>query len=103
MADRLFCLLVRLSSQEPPNSSPTYSVFTAGRLVLDLDLLCLCVGLRCKSLLTGLALASLEVMMCGRKQPGSIFLLKRQVLTGIHAKTAAAISKLAHSLDTAAV
>lgn len=94
MADRLFCLLVRLSAQEPPNSSPRYSVCTAGHLALDLDLLCLGVGLRCKSLLTGLALASLEVMMCGRKQPGSIFLLKCQILTGIHTKTATAQSTL---------
>lgn len=77
-------------------SSPRYSVFTAG--CLPLDLLCLCVGLRCKSLLTGLALASLEVMVCGRKQPGSIFLLKHQVFTGIHAKSATAKPKLAHSL-----
>lgn len=92
MADRLFCLLVRLSAQEPPNSSPRYSVCTAGHLALDLDLLCLGVGLRYKSLLTGLAF--LKVMMCWRKQPGSIFLLKCQILTGIHTKTATATSTL---------
>lgn len=70
-SDRLFCLLVRLSAQEPPNSCPKYSIFTAGRLALHL--LCQGAGLGCNSWLTGLNLASLKVMMPGRK-PVAIFL-----------------------------
>lgn len=106
MADRLSCLLVKLSAQEPPNTSPEVQRLYSRASCLGFGFtLCLDVRLRCKSLLTGLALAFLEVMMCGRKQPRSIFSLQSSFLAEMSCLRRQSYKKgaSAHSLDIAIV